>query len=74
MHPEMIKAGLRMKGISPAALADELNVSTSTMSLVINGKAQSRRIKAAIALRLGQPVDVVFPKAEPSLKRMKVAA
>jgi len=73
MHPEQIKAQLRMKGITPTALADQLGVAQSTMSQVINGKAVSARIRASIAEFIGMPVDVLWPppKSQPVLRRSR---
>ena len=39
MHPEQIKAAMRMKGVTPTALADEMGVSNATMSQVISGRS-----------------------------------
>jgi putative transcriptional regulator len=62
MHPELIKAHLRIGGTTPTALADKLGVAPITVSLVIQGKGTSRRIAEAIANALGQPLADVFPK------------
>lgn len=71
MHPEQIKAELRMRGVTPAALADEMDVSTSTMSQVINGRSTSARVSARIAAVIGKPVDAIWPAKKPSLKRSR---
>lgn len=72
MHPEEIKAGLRMKGVTPTALAEELKVSTPTMSQVISGRSVSARIRQRIAEILGKSVDEVWPPAKkPPLRRTK---
>ena len=63
MHPEQIKAEMRMRGITPAALADELGVANSSVSQVISGRAESARIKARIAEVIGKPVGVLWPHA-----------
>ena len=49
MHPEQIKAAMRMKGVTPTALADEMRVSNATMSQVISG----RSVLVANAARYG---------------------
>jgi len=71
MHPEQIKAHLRMKGTTPTALADELGVARSSMSLVISGKTVSQRIRTGIAEVIGIPVDVLWPPSKPVLRRSR---
>ncbi|SIR05997.1 helix-turn-helix domain-containing protein [Pseudacidovorax sp. RU35E] len=72
MDPERIKAGLRMKGVTPAAIAEQLGVSTPTMSQVISGRSVSARIRNRIAEILGKPVDEIWPPAKkPPLRRTK---
>jgi lambda repressor-like predicted transcriptional regulator len=61
MHPEQIKAAIRMTGTTPAAIADEMNLSRTSVSSVINGYGQSRRIQAHIAKLLDQSVDALWP-------------
>ena len=72
MHPEQIKAAMRMKGVTPTALADELGVANSTMSQVISGRCVSARIRQRIAQVIGIPVDKLWPPAErPTLRRTR---
>jgi len=71
MHPEQIKASLRMKGITAAALADELGVGHSSVSQVISGRIASARIRASIADIVGMPVDTLWPKTQPALRRTR---
>jgi lambda repressor-like predicted transcriptional regulator len=72
MHPEEIKAAMRMKGTTPAALADELRLSKSTVSQIINGAGTSRRVQDAIAQLIGRPVDEIWaPKAQSGLRRVR---
>jgi lambda repressor-like predicted transcriptional regulator len=74
MHPEQIKAAMRMKGVTPTALADELGVSNASVSQVISGRATSARIQARIAQIVGQPVEALWvPKPRLVLRRSKVA-
>ncbi|CAM3351383.1 helix-turn-helix domain-containing protein [Paracidovorax anthurii] len=61
MHPEEIKAAIRMKDTTPAAIADELNVSRSMVSHVINGKAKSARIARRIVDITGLSMDKLWP-------------
>ncbi len=72
MHPEEIKAAMRMKGITPTALADELGVANSSVSQVISGRATSARIAARIAQIVGKPVGTIWPpKDRLVLRRVK---
>ncbi|GKT22566.1 helix-turn-helix transcriptional regulator [Acidovorax sp. SUPP3334] len=75
MHPEEIKAAIRMMGTTPAALADELHVSRSMVSHVINGKAKSARIASRIVEVTGHPADKLWPPkvAAPKLRRARTA-
>lgn len=71
MHPEQIKAAVRMKGTTPSAIADELGVSRSMVSHVINGVAKSARIAERIAAIVGKPVSEIWPETKPVLRRKK---
>ena len=72
MHPEEIKAAIRMKGTTPAAIGDELGVSRSMVSHVINGNAKSERIAKHISALIGKPVTVIWPPTnKPVLRRTK---
>lgn len=73
MHPEQIKADLRMKGFTAAALADKLGLSSSTISQVINGRGVSTRVRNAVAEITGHSVDTLWPpKKTTGLRRAKV--
>lgn len=61
MHPEEIKAALRMAGWTQAALADELNVARSSIAQTIAGHIRSSRIQARIAEILKRPVSRIWP-------------
>ena len=75
MHPEQIKAAMRMKGVTPTALADEMGVANSTVSQVISGRSESARIKARIAQITGISVGTLWPPSgKPVLRRVKSAA
>lgn len=67
---------MRMRGVTPTALAERLGVANSTMSQVISGRSVSARIRGEIAAVTGLPVDQLWPPAERStLRRLtKVAA
>jgi len=72
MHPEMIKAHIRMCGTTPAAIADELGVTRTAVASVIELKMKSARIRAHIARLLGKPEAAIWPegaKPRPVLRR-----
>lgn len=75
MHPEQIKAAMRMKGTTPTALADQLNVSNVTVSQVISGRSVSARVQGRIAEIIGKPVGEIWPKENqrPVLRRTRAA-
>lgn len=68
MHPEQIKATLRMQGFTLVMLAEEMGVSRSMVSHVINGHARSAAIQQRIADLLGCTVESLWV-ARPSLRR-----
>ncbi|PZP60193.1 MAG: hypothetical protein DI604_31405 [Delftia acidovorans] len=61
MHPEEIKAGMRMAGTTPAMLCDELGVAASSVSQTISGHIKSKRIQSRIAQILGKPIEAIWP-------------
>lgn len=61
MHPELIKAALRIGGVTPAALADDLGVSRMTVSNVIHGRGVSMRIAQRISKVIGKPLAEIWP-------------
>lgn len=73
MHPEQIKAAMRMKGTTPSALADEMGVANSTVSQVISGRSVSARIQKRISEVTGHAVEVLWPSSNrpKSLRRSK---
>ena len=70
MHPEEIKAAIRMKGTTPAVIADELELSRSTVSQVIHGRGVSSRVAKRISEVLGLPVAHIWPTTRPTLHRL----
>lgn len=68
MHPEEIKAALRMRGVTLSALADEAGVSRSMVSHVVNGYARSAHLMERISKVIGKPVDAIW-KSKPVLRR-----
>lgn len=73
MHPEEIKAALRIKGFTLAALAQELSLSRSMVTQVIHGYARSKRVEDRIAQILSKSVDAIW-KHKPVLRRAKAVA
>lgn len=71
MHPEQIKALMRMSGISSAILAERLRVSPSCVSQTILGKIMSPRIRREIADVIGKRVSEIWPNARPRLRRTR---
>ena len=61
MHPELIKAAIRMKGSSVAAIANELQLSMSTVSSVMHGRGVSYRVARRIAEVTGLPMTTLWP-------------
>jgi lambda repressor-like predicted transcriptional regulator len=70
MHPEQIKAAIRMKGTTPSVLAEELGIAKATMSQVIHGRGVSSRVSERISKLIGVPVKDLWP-TKPSLLRRK---
>ena len=71
MHPEQIKAALRMQGITLVMLAEEMGVSRSMVTHVINGHTKSAAIQQRIANLLGRTVESLWEQ-RPSLRRNRV--
>lgn len=72
MHPELIKAHLRMRDTTPAAVADELGVTRTAVASTITGKIKSQRIRAHLAKLIGKPESELWPegaKPHPGLRR-----
>lgn len=61
MHPQEIKAALRIKGITCAVIADDLGVTRSIVSRVINQQTTSQRIAGHVANLLGKRVEDLWP-------------
>lgn len=61
MHPEQIKAAIRMKGTTPSAIADDLGISRTTVSHVIRGNGVSERVAKRIAEVTGLSVNELWP-------------
>ncbi|WP_276681239.1 helix-turn-helix domain-containing protein [Thalassolituus oleivorans] len=76
MHAEEIKAAIRMSGTTPAVIADELDVSRTTMSTVIHGRCVSKRVMQRISDVIGQPIEKIWPPKDqlPQVSRKDSAA
>ena len=75
MHPELIKAEMRMKGVTPAALADSMGITRPSVSSVINGQQKSMPVMKAVAEVIGKPFDLVWPPKKVSgMRRNKAKA
>jgi lambda repressor-like predicted transcriptional regulator len=61
MHPEQIKAEIRMKGLTSSAIADELHRSRMAVSNVIHGRVTSRAIASRIAKAIGMDINQIWP-------------
>ena len=70
MHPEEIKTALRMRGITQAKLADELQVAPSSVNQAISGSIRSQNIQSRISQILGKPIKEIWPN-QITLRRSK---
>lgn len=61
MHPEQIKAEIRMKGTTPSAIADQMQRSRMAVSNVIHSRMTSRRIATHIAKVIGKDLNAIWP-------------
>lgn len=61
MHPEHIKAEIRIKGITSKQVAVDLGLCHSTVSNVIHGRGTSARVKQHIAALISVPVNEIWP-------------
>lgn len=65
---EQIKMRLRLAGSSLANVARELGVAGTTVTCVSQGYRRSRRIEAAIAVKLGVKPWDLWPDRYPNIK------
>ncbi len=61
MNPRQIRAALMLHNVRQKQIAANLGVSEAAVSLVIDGKSRSERIRKAVAKAIEQPVHKVFP-------------
>ena len=72
MHPEQIKAEMRMKGVTPAMLCDELGLSRSMITHVIHGHARSKRVEERISQIIGKAISDIWATHKPRLRRVSL--
>lgn len=60
MTPDEIRNALRLKGTTQADIAEMLEVSAPTVSLVIDGRTVSTPVQKCIAEIIGKPREEVF--------------
>ena len=68
MHHEDIKASIRKADTSPAAIARDLRVSKTTVSLVIRGRTKSTRIARRICELSGLDPEAAWPGRYPEFR------
>ncbi|BEV15808.1 hypothetical protein HBDW_25960 [Herbaspirillum sp. DW155] len=72
MHPEEIKAAMRIAGKTLVVVAEELKLDKSTISSVVCGRGKSARVQQYISVLLNKPVDTIWPPTDrPVLRRVK---
>lgn len=73
MHPELIKAQLRINGSSLATVARETGVSLKNVSHVIRGRHSSLRIARRICEVTGLQPDTAWPGRYPEFRFNPIA-
>lgn len=68
MHPEHIKAEIRIHGSSPAKIARDAGISDMAVSYVIHGHRKSANVASRICEITGLDPDVVWPGRYPELQ------
>jgi len=63
---QRIRAALALKGITLSAIARELDVKPTTITIVSKGYRRSRRIEQAIADALGCTPSQIWPNRYPN--------
>lgn len=69
MNPEMIKAYMRMQGISATDIAHELGVTQSAVHRVIHGNSTSKRIAMAVSKVIDKTPEELWGKRYQTKKR-----
>lgn len=73
MHPELIKAQIRIHGSSLAKVAREASVSRMNLSHVIHGRHRSLRIARRICELTGLDPNVAWPGRYPEFRILPIA-
>ncbi len=60
MDPREIKAALMLKGVTQASIARKLGITPSLISMVIQGKEKTPRVRQAIAEVIGKKVEEIW--------------
>ncbi|EXI92095.1 MAG: putative transcriptional regulator [Candidatus Accumulibacter sp. BA-94] len=68
MHPELIKATLRMKGLTAASVAASLGVSHVAVGYVIRDRNRSIRIARRICELTGIDPSIAWPGRYPEFR------
>jgi transcriptional regulator with XRE-family HTH domain len=63
MKPLEIRIELMRAGMTQKDIADELKVSASMVSRVIDGKSASHRVRQQVAAAIGESVRQIWPEA-----------
>jgi lambda repressor-like predicted transcriptional regulator len=71
LHPADINAALIKAGFNQSVIAEELNVSNTSVSLVIRGLSTSRRIANNISKKVGISVQELWPGRYQSTDRQR---
>lgn len=69
MHAADIKAGLQKAGVKMREIAQELEISETTVSQVIYGRSSSYRVAKRIASHLNKSVNDIWPGRYENKKR-----
>lgn len=67
MHPEEIKAAIRMKGTTATDVGRSLGVSHACVSHVIHGRGVSERVARRICEITGIPAQRMWPNRYPQI-------
>lgn len=73
MHPEDIKAAIRKKSSSQAAISRKLGVSGMAVNHVVTGRQKSERIARLICEITGLPASQLWPGKYPGLELLQSA-
>lgn len=61
MHPQLIRAAIKMAGSNQSKIARKLRLHRSTVAQVIDGTSTSRRVAEHIAEITGKTLDELWP-------------